>query len=84
MRLKSKETFDCIDAFDKHLASLDQSGSAPEHEKRAAINIYERLRTATVIVSALSLDNGTDNALLTSVFEELCAESRALSAKDDR
>lgn len=81
MRLKKDGSLDWTDEFDKHLENLNRV-RAPEHEKTAAINTYERLRTATLITSSLAPD--ADTSLLISVFEELCAEAHALaSASDD-
>lgn len=80
MQAKNDGSLDWTDEFDKHLERLNRE-RAPEHEKTAAINTYERLRTATLITS--SLVPGADTALLISVFEELCAEAHALGSVSD-
>lgn len=81
MKIKSKESFDLRDAFDVRLEALNKS--APEHEIAAAVNTYERLRTALAITSALQTESSGDNALLISVFEELCAKAHALAITED-
>lgn len=80
MRIKGIDTADWADAFDQHVERLTRD-KAPAHEITAAINTYERLRTATLISS--SLTDGKDSALLISVFEELCAEAHALASVAD-
>ena len=69
---------DMTDAFDVRLAAL-RNGDTPEAEMQAAINIYERLRTAQSIVKALAPTNSNNAELLVSVFQELCAEAQSQS-----
>lgn len=81
--MSSKESFEWTDAFDKHLETLQRDRASP-HEIEAARRTYERLRTARHIVKSFPPNQGNeiDTALLSSVFEELCAEARALSANE--
>ena len=66
---------DMTDAFDARLVSM-QKGKAPESEVSAAINTYERLRTARAIAqSILAVPSNSD---VLAVFAELGSESRAV------
>ncbi|MEZ1745665.1 MULTISPECIES: hypothetical protein [Pseudomonas] len=67
---------DWRDQFDHRIESLNSTRGTPESEVAAAVNTYERLKTAKSIVDALHPAGGTE--LLQSVFEELCAESKLL------
>ena len=66
---------DLKDNFDYRLDAL-HSGKTPESEITAAINIYERLKTAQSIVESLHPTGGSPSGLLTSVFEALCVEAK--------
>lgn len=79
---KQGSTYDHSDAFDKHLKVLDQARNAPESEKQAAINVYERLVMARKILQTTSPAQQT-NELLISIFEQLNLEARSLAPNVD-
>lgn len=66
--------------FDDYLKTLNQIG-VPTHERDAAVNTYERLRTALVIARTVMADGATPE-LVAAVFNQVCAESRALEAAE--
>ena len=65
--------------FDDYLKTLNQI-SVPTHERDAAVNTYERLRTALVIASTV-MEDGATPELVAAVFNQVCAESRVLEAR---
>ena len=71
---------DMTDAFDTRLVSM-QKGRAPDSEVSAAINTYERLRTARAI--AQSILTAPNNSDVLAVFAELGCESRAVRSVSD-
>lgn len=62
---------DSTDEFDRRLQAMQRSGNVPPGEETAAINAYERLRTARAI--ALSLLTKPTNADVLAVFAVLAA-----------
>ncbi|MBD8187796.1 hypothetical protein IFU20_16550 [Pseudomonas viridiflava] len=83
MKIGKTDSFDHRDIFDLRLEQLDKTRRAPESEKQAAINIYERLTTAKAILSAVLPETGIDTALLANVFDALGYEAESLAQKDD-
>lgn len=67
--------------FDDYLTGLNNHLAVPQSEKDAAVNIYERLRTAVVISRTVMGDDATPQ-VITAVFNQVCAESRLLSPGD--
>lgn len=75
-------TNDATDAFDLRLQALQRS-AAPETEERAAIAVYERVRTARSICQAL-LPAGFGEASVVALAIELGRESQRSQERYDR
>lgn len=70
---------DLTDEFDTRLAAL-QRANAPKSEQKAAIDVYERVRTARAICRAL-LGNNVADASVISVAIELGRASSSLETR---
>lgn len=71
---------DLTDAFDTRLLAMQNAG-APAAEVSAAINTYERLRTARAI--AASILTAPTSSDVVAVFAELALESRSARAASE-
>ena len=67
------------DKFDARLKILQRA--APMYEQKAAIALYERLRTARAIAESLLTE--PSSADVVAVFCELCSDSRAAAVLED-
>ncbi|MDQ7989039.1 MAG: hypothetical protein REI09_05325 [Candidatus Dactylopiibacterium sp.] len=77
--MSDDDVFDWTDDFDKRLEVMHKAAArsdtyAPECEE--AVRVYERMRTAKSIASALFESDATQ-ATVVAIFSELCAEYRS-------
>jgi hypothetical protein len=71
--MSDKDVNDMTDAFDRRLQVIERSTAAPA-EADAAINVYERVRTAQAICQALLPDASA--AVVVALASELGAEAQ--------
>lgn len=72
--MSDKDVNDMTDAFDRRLQVIQRTVGA-ESEAEAAINVYERVRTARAICQAL-LPKGASAAVVVALAVELGAEGQ--------